>query len=545
MSRNGSGIYNLPTNSWNPAVNGNSATAADWQSLIDDVESALTQSVSSDGQTPITGNLNLNGNKITSLGAATSSGDALRFQQLFSQGVEVDVASSATTDIGLQNSNFLRITGTTTITSFGTNYNGPRFVRFSDALILTHNASTLILPTSANITTVAGDRAIVIPVATAGTANGWQVVAYQRASGQALVSATDFLNTTRVDVASAATVDLTANAPNTRNINITGTTSITAFTVAAGQTYFVRFASSLTLTNNASIVTQTGGNITTFSGDTCIIRATAANVVEVLSYVTSSNLQAPVPVRQTVISGPVDSSGLPNFGGSTGSSTVTMSGTLYVSAANGIVNRSAYVTNASWTGLTTAGTMYLYLNIADDGTVTTGSTTLAPTYRWGGADVVTNNQHTFNIQEMTMKVGNGSAATQVYRVFVGEVTVAGSVVTAITWYALMGRYQSPDTAISANGTAMNFNHNIGVIDVDTLVLGVNQTAEFGFTAGQMKELGAYVSDAQLGSANLLTRSAASLNSSGGWYVGGTPSTGGSNIITNANWKIRFCANRRW
>lgn len=94
----------------------------------------------------------------------------------------------------------------------------------------------------------------------------------------------DTLDTTRIDVASATTVDLTANAPATRHINITGTTTITAFTVAVGLAYFVRFNASLTLTNNASIVTQSGANITTQAGDTCILRATAANTVEVLSY---------------------------------------------------------------------------------------------------------------------------------------------------------------------------------------------------------------------------------------------------------------------
>ncbi len=109
-------------------------------------------------------------------------------------------------------------------------------------------------------------------------------------ASQALVEdmppAADLLNSIRIDVASAATVDLTAAAPNTRNINITGTNAISAFTVAAGQVYFVRFAGALTLTNNASIVTQSGASITTTAGDTCIIRATAANVVEVLSYKT-------------------------------------------------------------------------------------------------------------------------------------------------------------------------------------------------------------------------------------------------------------------
>ena len=276
--RNGSGTYSAPSGSFNPATNGNSATAADWNTLLADLVAAMTQSVSADGQTPITGNFNMGNNKLTSLGAGSATGQSLAWQQLFSQGTESDLASAGTTDIGAQNTNFLRITGTTSITSFGTNYNGPRFLRFAGALTLT-NSGTLILPTGANITTAAGDVAIAIPIS-----GGWYVAAYQRASGAALITSTDFLNTTRIDVASAGTVDLTASAPNTRHINITGTTTITGFTVAVGQCYFVRFNAVLTLTNSGTLVTQTGANITTAAGDTCIVRATAANTVEILAY---------------------------------------------------------------------------------------------------------------------------------------------------------------------------------------------------------------------------------------------------------------------
>lgn len=93
------------------------------------------------------------------------------------------------------------------------------------------------------------------------------------------------LNSVRIDIASASNINLSTAAPNTRHINITGTTSINGFTAVAGVTYFVRFDGVLTLTNSASLVTQTGANIKTASGDTCIIRATAANVVEVMVYV--------------------------------------------------------------------------------------------------------------------------------------------------------------------------------------------------------------------------------------------------------------------
>lgn len=313
MARNGSGTYNPPTNSWNPAVNGVSATAVDWQSILNDLSAALTQSVSRDGQASMTGNLPMAGNKLTGLGAGVATGDSVRWEQLFDQGVEQDVASAATTDIGIVNSNFIRITGTTSITSFGTNYKGPRFVRFAGVLTLTHNATTLILPTGANITTAAGDRAIIAPVG--NPASGWQVLAYQRADGTALANASiasntitgrlsagtgqsesltgaqaiSIINGTRVDVASASTVDLSSVAAS--SINITGTTTITAFTVITGRLLFVRFNASLTLTNNANIVTQSGANIVTQAGDTCMIRATAANVVEVLSYTRSRTRQ--------------------------------------------------------------------------------------------------------------------------------------------------------------------------------------------------------------------------------------------------------------
>lgn len=92
------------------------------------------------------------------------------------------------------------------------------------------------------------------------------------------------LDSVRINVASASTVNLTTAAPDTRHINITGTTTINSFTVEDGRAYFVRFDGALTLTNSGSLVTQSGANITTSAGDTCIIRSTAANTVEVLSY---------------------------------------------------------------------------------------------------------------------------------------------------------------------------------------------------------------------------------------------------------------------
>lgn len=223
MPRNGSGTYSAPTTSWSPAVDGNSATTADFNTLRADMEAALSQSIASDGQTPITGNLPMSGYKLTGLGTGSASGNSLAWQQLFSQGTEADIASASTCDIGAQNTNFLRVTGTTTITSFGTSYNGPRFLRFEGILTLTHNSTTLVLPTGASITTAAGDTAIAVPKASAGTANGW-VVYYQRASGQALVSATvpDASDTVKGIVELATTAEAAAGTDTVRAVTPAG-----------------------------------------------------------------------------------------------------------------------------------------------------------------------------------------------------------------------------------------------------------------------------------------------------------------------------------
>jgi len=93
---------------------------------------------------------------------------------------EVTVASAGTADIGAAASPFVLISGTTTITSFGTTYSGARFVRFSGILTLTHNATTLILPGGANIATAAGDSCLVTPIGSPGS--GWKVSLYERAA---------------------------------------------------------------------------------------------------------------------------------------------------------------------------------------------------------------------------------------------------------------------------------------------------------------------------------------------------------------------------
>lgn len=91
---------------------------------------------------------------------------------------EADVASASTTNIGAAASNSIRITGTTTITSFGTADAGiRRTVRFAAALTLTYNATSLILPGGQNILTVADDTAEFLSL---GSGN-WVCLSYKYA----------------------------------------------------------------------------------------------------------------------------------------------------------------------------------------------------------------------------------------------------------------------------------------------------------------------------------------------------------------------------
>ena len=89
-----------------------------------------------------------------------------------------DIASATTTDLSAATGESVTITGTTTITGFGTAAAGViRFIRFSGALTLTHNATSLILPGAANISTGAGDTATVVSL---GSGN-WRCWNYTRA----------------------------------------------------------------------------------------------------------------------------------------------------------------------------------------------------------------------------------------------------------------------------------------------------------------------------------------------------------------------------
>lgn len=80
MPRNGSGTYSLTSTS--SIATGQVSDAVQTLAVFTDLASAMTGSIASDGQTPITGNLQMGGNRITGLAPGTAGTNAASVNQI-------------------------------------------------------------------------------------------------------------------------------------------------------------------------------------------------------------------------------------------------------------------------------------------------------------------------------------------------------------------------------------------------------------------------------------------------------------------------------
>jgi len=362
-------------------------------------------------------------------------------------------------------------------------------------------------------------------------------------------------------IASATSPDIFA-ATVAGVISYTGTTTCTSFVAApyAGMRRTLICAGAAVFTAGANLIIDGTASASNFT-------AVANQKLQVIAITTTQFTISPLPVssastaqlasvRQTVLGGTIDANGFPSFGGATGSGTVTQSNTLTATAANGFnvsgsLDRVGQKVNPSWTGLTTNGTMFLGVTVNADGTLTEFSTTLAPTYQWGGTFSTTANQRTFNIQSMQMQVGNGATASQAYDVFVGQVTVAGAVVTAIVWYAIMGRYKSVQSAagLPAAATRTSFSHNIGTILIrQPTFFAVCTTADGGWSVGQIcKPFSSDITNTAVNEPSYIsdrnTVAAIAGATSSGWLTNQQTSLGTAMNLQVANWAYFLTAER--
>ena len=115
MSRNGSGVYTLPAG--NPVVSQTVISSTWANTTMNDLASAMTDSVAADGQTPMTGPLNMNSNKVTNLATGTNSNDGINYAQFNTPtfGGAVVCSSTLTVTGATVLSSTLAVTGDTTL----------------------------------------------------------------------------------------------------------------------------------------------------------------------------------------------------------------------------------------------------------------------------------------------------------------------------------------------------------------------------------------------------------------------------------------------
>jgi hypothetical protein len=231
------------------------------------------------------------------------------------------LASATTTDLSTIATVGISITGTTTITGFGTGASLLRIVTFAGALTLTHNATSLILPGGANITTAAGDCATFL---SDGSGN-WRCTDYTRADGSivgtiafskiasaAIATAAEYRTGTATKVlendlvwSAATTVALTDGATVTPDlsagINFTLTlggnrTLANPTNQKVGQSGFIRIAQDAT----GSRTLAYGGNWK-FASGTAPVLTTTASKVDVLFYTVTGSSEIVANLVKAVV----------------------------------------------------------------------------------------------------------------------------------------------------------------------------------------------------------------------------------------------------
>lgn len=161
-----------------------------------------------------------------------------------------NIASASTCDLGSMNESGLTITGTTTITSFGSSaqQGEVKVVTLGGSLQLTYNATSLILPGGANISGLAGDTFIAECL---GSGN-WRVISYNAAAP-----------------VSSQTVLLSHIAGFTPGISNTGATTA-AITISAGQAADSSGAAYISKATTTAWAVSNGNAINGYQGGTTL-----------------------------------------------------------------------------------------------------------------------------------------------------------------------------------------------------------------------------------------------------------------------------------
>lgn len=225
MPRNGSGTYNLPSNSFNPAVASTAISPTDWNATAADLATALSGSISADGQTPTTALIPF------ASGVSLGDGAAATPTLTFTGDTNTGLYSVAADQMGVATGGTLRVT-------FGSTNTFANATTFSAAVTCSDNLTVSGTTTLTGNVVVGNNSADVITVA--GTATFSQPIT----TGQIVVSGSATMNGP-VTLGDSSSDALTVNATSTfvgpvtlpAGMALTGTTTVADLTASGTATF--------------------------------------------------------------------------------------------------------------------------------------------------------------------------------------------------------------------------------------------------------------------------------------------------------------------
>ena len=231
MSRNGSGTYSLPAG--NPVITCTNISSTWANTTLNDIANALTGSVASDGQTPMSGNLNMASNKIVNLTNGTLATDAATLGQVTTAlgnyiptsaiGVTVEAYNATilkSADIGVTVQGYDAATAKTNVTQAFTKGQSGAVTALTDGATITPNFAN-----SNNFSvTLGGNRTLANPTNITAGQSGIIVIT-QDSTGSRTLSYGSYW---KFAGGTAPTLTTTANAVDVLAYYANTTTTITA-----------------------------------------------------------------------------------------------------------------------------------------------------------------------------------------------------------------------------------------------------------------------------------------------------------------------------
>lgn len=279
MSLNGSGVF-VVNSAGQPVVAATLIDATVFNAFTADVATALSTALYKDGQQVPTANIPMGGYRMTGMGAGIAATDSANMSQL-SSGAAVYVSGVGGT------ANAITLTPSPAISA----YAAGQIFRF---IVGTTNTGAVTIATSALTARNLKKRTSggLVAVVANDLIAGCEYAIYDDGTQYILEGVRVYSQ--GADVASSGTINL--NTTTGDYVHITGTTAITAITLAQGEERTIVFDGILTFTNGASLILPGAASITTAANDIAVVRGEASGVVRCVSYIKASG----APIVSTV-----------------------------------------------------------------------------------------------------------------------------------------------------------------------------------------------------------------------------------------------------